>query len=309
MYLPPLPATCHRVLNCLLVLGCGLGAAGLPAQEQLPEDKVAPVPAGHAPATPEKLPGAETFVYRDGQPAPMRVFIFKPAGWKRTDHRPALVHFYGGGFVRGLPTQAAGWARHAAEWGLVGVAADYRTKERFPVNASACVADARAAVHWLEVHAAELGIDPKRIVASGSSAGGHLALWTAIAHTPPGSDPAEAPPYPPAALILMSAAADTSLATGMRGERFGPNPDALSPLQNLDPRMPPALIFHGDADQTVPYAHAVALNARLTGTGNRTEFITMPGGGHGFTLPEWKEKSLVVEKAFLEREKLLPVTP
>ncbi len=279
------------------------------AQEQLPEDKVAPVPAGKVPVTPEQIPGSEAFIYRVGTPAPMRIFVFKPAGWKSTDHRPALVHFYGGGFVRGLPTQAAGWARHAAQWGMVGVAADYRTKERFPVDAVACVADARAAVHYMEVHAAELGIDPRRIVASGSSAGGHLALWTAITHTPPGCDPAEAPLYKPAALILMSAAADTSLETGMRGERFGKNPDALSPLQNLDAKMPPALIYHGDADTTVPYAHAVALNQRLLASGNMTEFITMHGGGHGFTLPEWKDKSLVVEKAFLEKEKLLPVSP
>ena len=119
--------------------------------------------------------------------------------------------------------------------------------------------------------------------------------------------PEEAPLFKPVALILMSAAADTSLATGMRGERFGQNSDALSPLQNLDPKMPPALIYHGDADKTVPYAHAVALNQKLTNTGNVTEFITMPGGGHGFTLPEWKDKSLVVEKAFLEKLKILPV--
>ncbi len=41
------------------------------------------------------------------------------------------------------------------------------------------VADAQAAVAWLQDHAAELGVDPRRIVLSGTSAGGHIALLTA----------------------------------------------------------------------------------------------------------------------------------
>jgi acetyl esterase/lipase len=292
----------------LLAAGAALllGTAVARAEEKLPDDSAPLSPTAKPVATPTSLPGAETHLYRAGSPEPMRLFVFKPAGWSATDQRPALVHFFGGGFVRGGPAQAAGWAKNAAKLGLVGIAADYRVKERFPTDASACVADARAAVHWLQVHAAELGLDPAKIVVSGSSAGGHLALWTAIAHTPPGSDPAEAPLQKPAALILMSPAADTSLVTGQRGERFGREPEKLSPLQNLDPQMPPTLLFHGDADPTVPYAHAVALHAALIKTGNVCEFITMPGGGHGFTLPEWKEKAPKLIADFLARQKLIP---
>jgi acetyl esterase len=276
------------------------------AEEKIPND-TAPVSPGVKPvATPTSLAGAETHIYRAGLPEPMRLFVFKPEGWTASDRRPALIHFYGGGFVRDVPTQAAGWAKNAAKLGLVGIAADYRVKERFPTDATACVADARAAVHWIQVHAAELGLDPARIVVSGSSAGGHLALWTAIVRPPPGCDPQESPLQKPAALILMSPAADTSLVTGKRGERFGKNSGAYSPLQNLDVKMPPALLFHGDADPTVPYAHAVALHEALIKTGNVCEFVTMPGGGHGFTLAEWKQKAPTLIAAFLDRQKLLP---
>ena len=157
-------------------------AATLCAQEKLPDER-APL-AAQPPATPTSLPGAKTYFYRTGAPAPMRLYVFKPAGWTAHERRPALIHFFGGGFTHGVPTQAAGWAKNAAQLGLIGIAADYRVKERFATDATACVADARAAVRWLQEHAAELGLDPAKLVVSGSSAGGHLALWTAITATP-----------------------------------------------------------------------------------------------------------------------------
>lgn len=257
--------------------------------------------------TPESLPGAETFIYHEVAPEPMRLFVFKPEGWKKGDQRPALMHFFGGGFVRGTPLQSAGTARSAAKSGMVGIAVDYRVHDRHNTDASACVADARAALHWVQVHASELGIDPHRVVVSGSSAGGHLALWTAITETPWGSDPAEAPLYKPAALILVSAAADTSQVTGQRAERFAGHGNDLSATQHLDAKMPPVLMFHGDADTTVPYRIAEDLHKALVSTGNDCEFVTIPGGGHGLGTPEWRAKGSAMQKDFLRRIKILPV--
>ncbi|MBC8011125.1 MAG: alpha/beta hydrolase, partial [Burkholderiales bacterium] len=197
-----------------------------------------------------------------------------------------------------------------------GIAPDYRTISRWPgISATATVADARAAMRWAQDHAEELGLDPERIVVGGSSAGGHLALWTAITKSPLGLPDSEAPKFKPVALLLSCPAADTSKASGMRGERFKANdpsfdPDSFSPLQNLDPKMPPVLLIHGDADTTVPYAHAVALHKALTAAGNECEFVTVPGGTHKFSteLPEWKTKVPALQKAFLEKHGVLPVT-
>jgi acetyl esterase len=202
---------------------------------------------------------------------------------------------------------SSGQARNAAKLGLVGIAVDYRVKNRHGTDASACVADARAALHWVQTHAAELGIDPARVVVSGNSAGGHLALWTAITKTPWGSDPAEAPVVKPVALILVSAAADTAEVTGQRAERFAGHGNDLSATQNLDATMPPVLMFHGDADTVVPYHYAVALDQKLRATGNDCTFITIPGGGHVQTTAEWKSKAADLTKDFLTRLKILPV--
>jgi acetyl esterase/lipase len=256
-------------------------------------------------ATPLTLPGAETFVYRE----PMRLHVFKPRGWKESDRRPALVFFFGGGWTRGTPERSAGYARWAASLGMVGVAPDYRVKERFGTSPLESVADGRAALRWVEEHADKLGIDPHRIVVGGSSAGGHVALWTAIEHTPPGSATKEAPRIKPCAILLVSPVSDTSTNTGYTPKRFGENAEALSPIQQLDLRMPPVLVFHGDADTTVTNRQSIALHDKLVATGNVCEFVNVPGGHHGFQsqLPEWKEKSRVIMEEFLTQQGILPV--
>ena len=260
-------------------------------------------------ATPVALPGAEMYMYRDGPPEPMRLFVFKPKDWKEGDHRPALVFFFGGGWTRGTPERSAGYARWAATLGMVGIAPDYRTHERFGTTPLESVADGRGALRWIQDHADKLGIDPQKIVVGGSSAGGHVALWTTIEHTPPGSATNEAPIAKPAALILVSPVSDTSVATGYTPKRFGSNAEALSPVHQLDARMPPVLVFHGDADTTVTNRESIALHDKLVATGNVCEFVTVPGGNHGFQsqLPEWKDKSRAIMKEFLTRQGILPV--
>lgn len=266
------------------------------------------VVASAAEETPVSFPGAETFVYRETKETPLRLHVVKPKDWRADERRAAFVFFFGGGWNRGTPERSIGWARMAAGWGLVGIAPDYRTRDRFKTTPLESVADARAALRWVQDHAAELGIDPTRIVVGGSSAGGHLALWTAIPSTPPGSDPTLAPLHPPAALILMSAVSDTASLAGYGNSRFREHAAALSPLQNLPEKMPSVIAFHGDADGTVPHAQAVALHAKLVAAGNVCELVTVPGGSHGFStdLPEWKDRSRAMIRAFLEKQGLIP---
>ncbi len=257
--------------------------------------------------TPTEFPGAETFIYREAKPEPQRLFVIKPAGWKADDRRPALMFFFGGGWTTGTPASSIFWARFAADLGLVGIAPDYRTKGRNDASPLASVADSRAALHWVQAHAAGLGLDPARIAVGGNSAGGHVALWTAIIHPPPGSAAEESPRLKPAALILFSAVSDTSIETGYTPQRFGEHTTALSPVHQLDLQMPPMLAFHGDADKTVPLRQAVALRDRLHATGNVCELHIVPGGGHNFghDVPEWREKSRELMIGFLKKQGLL----
>lgn len=191
---------------------------------------------------------------------------------------------------------------------MVGIAPDYRTKNRFDTSPLASVDDGRAAFAWVVEHAEELGIDPTRIVVGGNSAGGHVALWTAIEKAPPGSDAATSPTVKPAALFLKSAVTDTSPETGYTPKRFGDDAMALSPVHQLDAKMPSTLIVHAANDDLVHYGTAVALYNKLTSTGNACELITVPIGGHGFSseYKQWRAKTHAKMEALLEREGLLP---
>ena len=115
-------------------------------------------------STPTNFPDARTYIYRELKPEPLRLFVVTPEGWRANGHRPALVYFFGGTWTRGNSDKSIGWARMAAKWGMVGIAPDYRTADRFGTTPVEATADARAAVRWVEDHATDLGIDTNRIV-------------------------------------------------------------------------------------------------------------------------------------------------
>jgi acetyl esterase/lipase len=113
-------------MKTLTVLALAIAVVFHPlrAQEKTAVEKVTALAAVMAETTPVTIAGAESFIYRDGKPEPMRLFVCKPEGWKVDVKRPALVWFFGGGWTKGTPEKSVGWARLAATWGLVGVAPD-----------------------------------------------------------------------------------------------------------------------------------------------------------------------------------------
>ena len=237
-----------------------------------------------AETAPLSIPGSEAVVFRKIAGVELRLHVVKPKSWNKNDSRPCMVAFFGGGWSSGTPERSIGWARWAASHGMVGVAPDYRTRERYNSTPEDSVADARAAVRWIESHAAELGIDPRKLVVQGGSAGGHVGAWTAIPSQGPGKDD-PAPEIPPAALILLNPVTDTK-AGGYGGpKRFGGNAAralACSVPDQMPAKMPPTLVFHATGDTTVPYANSVSCRDNLVSRGNRCELVTFEGLGHAY---------------------------
>ncbi|QIK62602.1 alpha/beta hydrolase [Leucobacter viscericola] len=96
-----------------------------------------------------------------------------------TSPKPAVLGIHGGGYVLGTRFFATSELIDLAErYGVIGVAVEYRLAPEHPAPAAA--EDCYAALSWMAEHAAELGIDPARLVVSGASAGGGLAAAVSL---------------------------------------------------------------------------------------------------------------------------------
>lgn len=287
--------TAAAMFGVILLFG-GLGAH---AETNPPAASAAKKPAEKVPEiTPLSLPGSEPFVFRTAGTNELRLHVVKPAGWSKTDRRASMVCFFGGGWNSGNPEKSIGWAKWAASLGLVGVAPDYRTRDRLGGTPEDCVSDARAAVRWVEEHADELGIDPAKIIAEGGSAGGHVAAWTAIPSPGPGKDD-PAPEILPAALVLLNPVTDTKDRGYGGTKRFGGSSAralACSVPDQMPSNMPPTIVFHATGDVTVPYANSVAFRDKLVDSGNRCELVTFEGLGHSYYSSKFGAEGKAAEK-------------
>ena len=220
-------------------------------------------------------------VYKTTGDAKLPLLIYEPKGHQPTDKRPAIVFFFGGGWKGGSTRQFDRHARYLASRGIVAVTAEYRTKKSHGVEPFACVADAKSAMRYARANAAKLGIDPDRLAAGGGSAGGHLAAATAFldGFDDPADDKAVSPK--PNALVLFNPVIDTT-EKGYGASRLGDRKVAFSPVHHVEKGAPPAIVFHGTADTTVPFENVQRFESRMKAVGARCELVAFEGKGHGF---------------------------
>ncbi len=242
---------------------------------------------------PPTMEGTTAEVYRTVDDVELNIYLCNPEGHSADHARPAIVFFFGGGWRSGSPQQFLPHCRYLADRGMVAAVADYRVASRHGVTANECVEDAKSAVRWLRASADRLGIDPDRIAAGGGSAGGHLAAATA---TLPGHDPDPDGPSPvPNALVLFNPATILAPVDGdptpteeqrerfaALEERFGAPAASMSPYHHLRQELPPTIIFHGTADETVAHSTADRFCLGLREHGARCDFVSYNGAGHGF---------------------------
>lgn len=244
-----------------------------------------------APAEEGDLSDARRMLYRQVGDVKLNLYFFMPPDWKARDRRPAIVFFFGGGWLGGSPGQFVPQCRYLASRGMVAATADYRVYTRHRAMIADCTADAQSAIRWVRAHAIELGIDPDRIAASGGSAGGHLAAATATLQDFTGGKEG-AVSFRPNALVLFNPALDLTpdqeqaahAGERMRGirARMGAKPEELSPADHIRAGLPPTIIFHGEQDELIPIAKIRDFARVMKEAGNRCEVAAFDGQGHGF---------------------------
>ncbi len=255
--------------------------AGAPA---LAQAQAACAPSEATDPQPLHINGGAPYVYKTVGGTDLRLHVFRSAALKPGDKAPAVVFFYGGGFLFGDIRRFQTQATHLALHGLVTILVDYRVKCRQGATILDSVADGRSAMRWVRGHAAELGVDPARIAAAGSSAGGLIAADAAL--VPDLDDPTDNKAID--ALILYNPVLDMASPSGAAyltanwGKAVADRAREVSPIDHLAKGLPPTIIFQGTADALVSPATATDFCARARALEARCDVVSYPSAPHGF---------------------------
>jgi acetyl esterase/lipase len=257
----------------------------------------------------------ENVIYSEVDTASSRLDLYVPKNALKPT--PVLVWIHGGGWGRLSKDSVSGQIIPYLELGWIVVNVDYRLT---PVAlAPAAVQDCRCVLRWIGMNAKRFNVDTRRIVLSGTSAGGHLALITGMLPSGVSYDTLCATVETPrvAAIVnhygitdvndLLGGVNRKGYAVSWIGDR--PNREeiagSVSPLTYVRKGLPPVFSVQGDADPTVPYTHAVRLHAALDSLGVPNEFVTIPGGKHGRFAKEENEMIKERIEKFLKKYSIL----
>ena len=223
----------------------------------------------------------------------MTIDVLKP---KTGANGAAILYMVSGGWVSRWtpPTEAATRFQFLLDKGFTVVVVRHGSSPRYLVPDA--VSDVRRAVRFVRYNAKQWGVDPNRLGVHGGSAGGHLSMILATASD--NGDPAADEPfmresnrvqsvvayYPPVDLRTMA----RGLVAATPGQRFPAlnfekeKAADISPILFVSPDDPPTLLIHGDADTTVNISHSQRMFKALQDNKIKSDFITLPGAGHGF---------------------------
>lgn len=235
-----------------------------------------------------------------------------------TKPTPTVMMIHGGGWVSGTKEITQMHIAPYLAMGFAVVNVGYRLGQIAP--APAAVEDVRYALRWIGRNSKQYLLDTARIIVTGHSAGGHLALMVGM--LPPNNEfdriggIDESLPRVAAVINWFGITDVADQIEGGANKRdyavrwFGreQNQDLarrVSPLSYVRKGLPPILTIHGDADPVVPYAHGKRLHEALTAIGSPSRFHTIPKGEHGGFSREETLKAYLVIQEFLQQYNLL----
>ncbi len=217
---------------------------------------------------------------------------------------PVVLWVHGGAWREGSKENPPAVFLTTAGYAVASVNYRLSSEALFPAQ----IEDVKAAVRWLRASAAKYRLNPDRVGAWGSSAGGHLV---ALLGTSGGVAQLEGtggnPEYSsriqavvdffgPTDLLRMDDFpgamvhnAPDSPESQLIGGPIQENPDRASranPIRYVSEDDPPFLIAHGDRDPLVPLNQSELLLAALTKAGVPARLEVISGAGHGFRGPK-----------------------
>jgi len=227
---------------------------------------------------------------------------------------PIIVWIHGGGWQNGNKKSGQRrLERYVGSGQYVGASIHYRLsgQAQWPTQLHDC----KAAIRWLMANAESFGGKADKIIAMGSSAGGHLVSMLALTH---GVRPLEGTVgphrdttarvtaavnfYGPTDLLRMNDypsridhdhpnSPESRLIGGAIQENQA-RARTASPVSYVDSTDAPMLHLHGTADRLVPYDQSVRLHQAMLDAKVESYLITVTHGGHGRFLNRELEKDI-----------------
>jgi acetyl esterase/lipase len=225
--------------------------------------------------------------------------------------RPGLIMIHGGGWSGGDKAEYATFGKEMASRGYVAASVNYRfaPKHHYPAN----IDDVQRAVRWLRQHAKENSMDPERVGATGSSAGGHLASMLGVLDTRDPAVPASEGSSRVQCVADFYGRMDLTLEPtntnfhDYRQDYIGKTKDQAlslyqeaSPVSHVDKSTVPFLIVQGAVDPQVQPAQSERMFRELQKVGIESSLIMLGGQGHGFNGAA-AQNAWDFAKAFLDR--------
>ncbi|MEE2639540.1 MAG: sialate O-acetylesterase [Planctomycetota bacterium] len=251
-------------------------------QTPAPADQLVSLARKGSPAKQEKTAKPDRILpYKTVEKVSLKLHVFQPENHEPGASKPAIVFFFGGGWVGGTPSQFYPQSRYLASRGMVAICAEYRTRSKHKTSPRECVMDGKSAIRFVRKECKMLGIDPKRLAAGGGSAGGHVAAATAtVSGFDEPSDPSGISCVPNA-LVLFNPVYDNS-EKGYGHDRVREYWKEISPMHNLSRNTPPTTVFLGTRDKLIPLETAKQYKARMKSLGVRSELHLYADQAHGF---------------------------
>lgn len=253
-----------------------------------------------------------------GQEAAQKLDIYIQGDWvgepqffkEDTTLQPTLIYFHGGAWLYQSKDDFLNHQMYVyfmqKGWNVVNV--EYRLGEG---TAPQAADDVLYALKWISENAAQYHIDLDKIVLSGPSAGGHLALIAGLMNTVP-----ESHAYYVGdklnirAIVNWFGASDISQLNDFYqgrnhnsvelwigdGHTVEDISNKYSPIHYVTEAAPPVISIHGELDSVIPYLQSELLHKKLEQAGTKNQLISLAGGKHlGFTKEQFQ---LINEQIF-----------
>jgi len=257
-------------------------------------------------------------VYKTIDTLKLKIDIFYSNQSIEKKNKTAIVFFHGGGWAYGTPDEFYSTCERYAKMGIVTISVDYRLSIKNgmvphpAISPIESLMDARSAMRWVRKNAVRFHIDPNKIVASGQSAGGHLALSTAMIDEYNEKSDDLGISCHPNALLLFSSCVNTveawcdRLLADRRDKIW-----SISPEHHIKAGLPPMIEFHGADDDQVPKWTVQFFESEMKKEGNYFELHIYDGRKHylGEGNPKYSryfdDEILKIADDFLRKYKLL----